>query len=102
MLKLSTRLDILSIVKDPIVFIVGNISGLSKVHHNSEVTVDGGATVYTGMSLGKKKLHFFRDAQSFPAGGLEGCCKPPSGVRGRAPEANAYWQQSTENCCIII
>ena len=26
-----------------------------------------------------------------------GCCKPPSGIRGRAPEANAFWQQSIEN-----
>ena len=31
-----------------------------------------------------------------------GRCKPPSGVRGEALEANAYWQQSTENCRIII
>ena len=29
--------------------------------------------------------------QPFPPGGL-GRCKPPSGVRGRAPEANAFWQ----------
>ena len=27
--------------------------------------------------------------QSFAAGGR---CKPPSGVRGGAPEANAFWQ----------
>ena len=29
--------------------------------------------------------------QTFPAGGL-GRCKLPSEVRGRAPEANAFWQ----------
>ena len=26
-----------------------------------------------------------------------GRCKPPNGVRGRGPEANAFWQQSIEN-----
>ena len=26
-----------------------------------------------------------------------GRCKPPNGVRGGAPEANAFWQQSIEN-----
>ena len=26
-----------------------------------------------------------------------GRCKPPSGARGGAPEANAFWQQSIEN-----
>ena len=35
--------------------------------------------------------------QPSPAGGLGWCCKPPNGVRGRIPEANAFWQQSTEN-----
>ena len=29
--------------------------------------------------------------------GFGGRCKPPGGVRGRAPEANAFWQQSIEN-----
>ena len=29
--------------------------------------------------------------QPFPAG-VWGCCKPPNGVRGRAPEANGFWQ----------
>ena len=49
----------------------------------------------------KNKLHFFRDAQSFPAGGLGGKYAPQRG-QGGAPEANAYWQHSTENCRIII
>ena len=34
--------------------------------------------------------------QPFPAG-VWRRCKPPGGVRGRAPEANAFWQQSLEN-----
>ena len=34
--------------------------------------------------------------QPFPAG-VWGRCKPPSGVRGRAPEANAFWQKSFTN-----
>ena len=37
---------------------------------------------------------------NFLAWGL-GRCKPPSGVRGRAPEANAFLQQSIENCLKI-
>ena len=34
--------------------------------------------------------------QTFPAGGLGRCrgSKPSSGVRGRAPEAKAFWQKS--------
>ena len=28
-------------------------------------------------------------------------CKPPSGVRAGAPEANAYWQQSTEKFVLL-
>ena len=35
--------------------------------------------------------------QPFPAGGLAGRCKPPSGVRGKAPEANAFWNKCFEN-----
>ena len=31
------------------------------------------------------------------AGVLGGAVSPPSGVRGRAPEANEFWQQSFEN-----
>ena len=34
--------------------------------------------------------------QPFPAGGFGGGCEPHSGVRGRAPEANAFWQSSIE------
>ena len=37
----------------------------------------------------------------FPRWGSGGCCKPPSGVRGGALEANAYWQQSTENFVLL-
>ena len=29
---------------------------------------------------------------TFSSWGCGGRCKPPSGVRGRAPEANAFWQ----------
>ena len=30
---------------------------------------------------------------TFSSWGSGGRCKPPSGVRGRAPEANAFWQK---------
>ena len=29
---------------------------------------------------------------TFSSWGYGGCCKPPSGFRGRAPEANGFWQ----------
>ena len=53
--------------------------------------------------IGEKinKWHFF-PKHNLSQLGVWGRCKPPSGVRGGAPEANAYWQQSTENCRIII
>ena len=35
--------------------------------------------------------------QLFAAGGVGGAVSPRSGVRGGAPEANAFWQQSIEN-----
>ena len=35
--------------------------------------------------------------QPFPAGGLGGRCERPSGVRGGAPEANAFWNNFFEN-----
>ena len=34
---------------------------------------------------------------TFSRWGFGGRCKPPNGVRGGAPEANAFWQQSIEN-----
>ena len=36
--------------------------------------------------------------QPFPAGGFRGAVSPPAGSEpGRAPEGNAFWQQSIEN-----
>ena len=34
---------------------------------------------------------------TFSSWGFGGRCKPPNGVRGGVPEANAFWQQSIEN-----
>ena len=53
--------------------------------------------------IGEKKISdTFFGMHNLSQLGVGGRCKPPSGVRGGAPEANAYWQQSTENCRIII
>ena len=35
--------------------------------------------------------------QTLSSWGFGGRSKPPNGVRGGAPEANAFWQQSIEN-----
>ena len=56
----------------------------------------------TGMSLGEKKISdTFFWMHNLSQLGVWGRCKPPSGARGGAPEANAYWQQSTENFVLL-
>ena len=53
-------------------------------------------TVISGRSRNVRKGGGRRCGPTFSSWGVGGRCKP-HGVRGRAPEANAFWQQSIEN-----
>ena len=72
------------------------------MHLNISITVTQASdfdTQYITYSGGSRNVRKGgrRCDPTFSSWGFAGRCKPPNGVRGGAPEANAFWQQSIEN-----